>query len=141
MTDLYRQMWQHMNGRERASLVRKFFFTVVLTKSDCLDWLDEKDYEEMQKFTYMVYTQIEYTIMLGCHCFYYSKNWKPSSDEFKNLFNFLENHLNQKSGEHELPLFGKINTYRMVVDIPLNPQAFFQWLATHDLVTWDLVKH
>jgi len=74
MTDLYCQMWQHMNGRERASLVKKFFFTVVLTKSDCLDWLDDKDYEEMQKFTYMVYSEIEYTIMLGCHCFYYSKS-------------------------------------------------------------------
>lgn len=137
MADMYRVMWKHMERKDLESLVRDFFFTVVLTKDDCLDYINEEEYKEMLKQTFMGFSNIfECIIVLNCNSFYTLKGWKPSSDKFKEFVGFLERHVNKQSVTQELPLFKKIHQNIMTVRIRVNPPAFFQWLATHNLASF-----
>jgi len=144
MANLYRQMWQHMNNIERESLLKKIFFAVVLTKHNCPDFMNKNDYEVVLKHSFVDYcipgSENEFSIVLDCEFFVNVKNWEPFSDNFKKILNFFTKCINQLSVE-DLQLFKVIHMESVFVDIQLNPPAFFQWLATHDLVTWDLVKH
>jgi len=137
MADMYRVMWKHMERKDLESLVRDFFFTVVLTKDDCLDYINEDEYKEIVKRTIMGFSNVfEYIIVLNCHFLYNLKGWKPSSDQFKAFVSFLEKHMNLQSVSQELPLFKNIHQDIMAVRIRVNPPAFFQWLATHNLATF-----
>lgn len=136
MANLYRQMWQQMNNIERESLLKKCFFTVVLTKDNCPDFIDEKDYEVILKHSFVDYciprSENEFSIVLDCEFFVNAKGWEPFSDNFKKVLNFFTKRINQQSVE-ESQLFKVIHMESVFVDIQLDPSAFFQWLAIHDL--------
>jgi len=140
MADLQKQMWQQMNTNERKALLKKFFFTVVFTRDDCPEFMDEKDYEVMQKNVLLYngfYREEEFSIILDCEFFAYYHGWKHCCPkQMKIVTDFFESHIEQRSIGEELPVLGKVAEQNMLVYIDFNPPAFFQWLATHDLATF-----